>query len=142
MGDRWLIRPDPDLWRPKQIANDIYRASNRERRDQQPTWSDPVSPLLHWWWALWSFSGLMSRFDSAEWTNGVSLRTLRSAPGLDIATEATSATSQLSRAGLAAARLLGQPEGKVRVAKTESKQPPLGRPRSRGRCSRAAVTPS
>jgi hypothetical protein len=46
--------------------------------------------LLHWWWALWIFSGLMSRADATEWTSSASLRRLHSATGLDIATEITS----------------------------------------------------
>jgi hypothetical protein len=85
----WFV-PILNLWRPKQIANDIYRGSDPKRPDQQPTWSEPVSPLLHWWWALWIFSGLMSRADATEWTSSASLRKLHSATGLDIATEVTS----------------------------------------------------
>jgi hypothetical protein len=85
----WFV-PILNLWRPKQIANDIYRGSDPEHPDQQPTWSEPVTPLLHWWWALWIFSGLMSRIDASKWTSGASLRRLRSAAGLDIATEVTS----------------------------------------------------
>src|SRR5262249_39111638 len=60
------------------------------RLDQQPTWSEPVSPLLHWWWAVWIFGGVMSRVDATGWTSGARLRTLRTATGVDIATEVTS----------------------------------------------------
>jgi hypothetical protein len=54
----WFV-PILNLWRPKQIANDIWRSSQLDRGLASENWhSRPVSGLLHWWWVLylgWSF---------------------------------------------------------------------------------------
>jgi hypothetical protein len=46
----WFV-PILSLWRPKQIANDIWRASNPVLpRDAADAWHDPVPPLFAFWW--------------------------------------------------------------------------------------------
>jgi hypothetical protein len=49
----WFI---PVFWwiRPKQIVDDVWRAGEPGAEVRDGSWrSRPVSPLLHWWWALW-----------------------------------------------------------------------------------------
>jgi hypothetical protein len=45
----WFV-PILNLWRPKQIANDIWKASNRDG-------DTSVSSLLHVWWGAWLVAG-------------------------------------------------------------------------------------
>lgn len=59
----WFI-PIFNLIRPKQIANDIWRASE----PTTPNWPYPgtwqslqVSALLHWWWAAYLITGFLER---------------------------------------------------------------------------------
>jgi hypothetical protein len=46
----WLV-PILNVWRPKQIANDLWAAGERGGDPKQP----PV--LLLWWWLAWLFGG-------------------------------------------------------------------------------------
>jgi hypothetical protein len=47
----WFV-PIVNLFRPKQIADDIWRASDPMRQAQR--WHERVvTPWLHWWWAFW-----------------------------------------------------------------------------------------
>jgi hypothetical protein len=58
-GTRWAVWywfiPIVALFRPKQVINDVWRASDpRLQRPAPAGWLDlPVSPLIHWWWAAW-----------------------------------------------------------------------------------------
>ena len=53
----WFI-PIVNLFRPKQVMNDIWRGSNPELSVKTVTVEKgPVSALLHWWWAAWLLSG-------------------------------------------------------------------------------------
>jgi hypothetical protein len=94
----WFV-PILNLWRPKQIANDIWRGSDPEHSGEQPTWSERVSPLLWWWWGAWLLTWLMSRASATAWTDAKSVHDVRSAAGLDIAAECVSIVA----AGLAIA---------------------------------------
>ena len=56
----WFV-PILNLFRPKQIANDIWRAGDPGADISSNAWhSRPVSPLLHWWWALWLVGGALA----------------------------------------------------------------------------------
>jgi Domain of unknown function (DUF4328)/Protein of unknown function (DUF2510) len=55
----WFI-PIFNLFRPKQIANDVYRGSQPNSTGRE-FFSDPVDPLLHWWWGILLASGLVAR---------------------------------------------------------------------------------
>lgn len=62
-GNGWAIGswfvPILSLWRPKQIANDIWRGSERGA-DVHAGWkSVPVPALVHWWWGLFLAQGLL-----------------------------------------------------------------------------------
>jgi hypothetical protein len=49
----WFV-PIANMFIPKQLANDVWRAGDPALRQGDPNWqARPVSPLLHWWWALW-----------------------------------------------------------------------------------------
>jgi hypothetical protein len=48
----WFI-PIFNLWRPKQIANDVWRAGDPKARDNSEWNALPVAGLVHWWWAIW-----------------------------------------------------------------------------------------
>jgi hypothetical protein len=50
----WFI-PIFNLWRPKQIANDIWRGSDPDApADQGDAWQQAAVPsIVHVWWAVW-----------------------------------------------------------------------------------------
>lgn len=53
----WFV-PIMNLFRPKQVANDIWRGAEPRARDN-PQWAQiDVSPIVHWWWAFWLFSSV------------------------------------------------------------------------------------
>ena len=49
----WAV-PVLNLWRPKQVIDHAWRASNSPP-------SDRVAPLVHWWWGLWIVSTYIGR---------------------------------------------------------------------------------
>jgi hypothetical protein len=55
----WLI-PAVNLFRPKQVTNDIWRASEPAPPDDRGWRDRPVPGLLNWWWAAWLASGFLS----------------------------------------------------------------------------------
>jgi Domain of unknown function (DUF4328) len=64
-GKRWAIAywfiPIGNLFRPKQVMNDIWRASDPELPDPAHHWhGNRVPALFHWWWALWLLSSFIS----------------------------------------------------------------------------------
>ena len=71
----WFV-PFLNLWRPKQIANDIWRGSDPDAPAfTQAAWPTlPITPLLGAWWAAWIIGSLLSnavgraiwRADAAE----------------------------------------------------------------------------
>ena len=55
----WFV-PVLNLWRPKQIANDLERATaGGTLHSVGRVESEPVSPLLHWWWAVFLASAFI-----------------------------------------------------------------------------------
>jgi hypothetical protein len=52
----WFV-PIVNLFRPKQVANDIWRATDPQLRSEGWHGRD-VSPWLHWWWAFWVAGGV------------------------------------------------------------------------------------
>lgn len=58
----WFI-PIANLFRPKQVMNDIWRGSDPQLSVNTANLQNlPVNPLLHWWWAAWLLSGWISNF--------------------------------------------------------------------------------
>jgi hypothetical protein len=105
----WFV-PVLNFWRPKQIANDIWRGSDPRHPGRQPVWREPVSPLLWFWWSAWILLFILSRAASQAWTSAVSTHAIRSATSMDIAAEVTS----IIAAGLSIAlvRTLTKREGR------------------------------
>jgi uncharacterized protein DUF4328 len=85
----WFV-PILNLWRPKQIANDIWRGTDPRHPRQQPSWREPVSPLLWLWWGAFLLLGILNRAVAEDWTSAATAHAIRSATRLDMATEATS----------------------------------------------------
>lgn len=54
----WFV-PVLNLWRPKQIANDVWRASDPGAPPLQGRswWGGPIPAFLTGWWAFWILSG-------------------------------------------------------------------------------------
>jgi hypothetical protein len=56
----WFV-PILNFFRPKQIANDIWRGSFLPQGDTRSRWTDSkVSSLLHWWWGTWIAGSIVS----------------------------------------------------------------------------------
>ncbi len=63
-GPRWAVVywfiPIVNLFRPKQVMNDIWRGSDPDLPRQASEWhSRPVAALVHWWWAASLISGFI-----------------------------------------------------------------------------------
>jgi hypothetical protein len=52
----WFV-PILNLFRPKQMINDVWRASDPAGQRGMPCHESPVAAVLHWWWAAWLVSG-------------------------------------------------------------------------------------
>lgn len=59
----WLI-PIFNLWRPKQIANDVWRGGDQASWGNAGWPSLPVSALVHWWWAIYLLAGVIGGIGS------------------------------------------------------------------------------
>jgi hypothetical protein len=57
----WIV-PIVNVFRPKQIANDIWRTSDPTLPEQPgTTWmSSRLDPLLGWWWGSWLLAGTVA----------------------------------------------------------------------------------
>jgi hypothetical protein len=82
----WFV-PVLNLWRPKQIANDIWRASDPDApRSQGADWRQrPYPELLSLWWALWIIGSFVGNAAARTWFSGGTVTDLRNAARLDIA---------------------------------------------------------
>jgi len=58
-GWAWFV-PFLNLWRPKQIANEIWRASDPEHPNEFPSSSTHVWGMLTLWWVFWLASNFAS----------------------------------------------------------------------------------
>jgi uncharacterized protein DUF4328/uncharacterized protein DUF2510 len=56
----WFV-PILNLFRPKQMANDIYRASDPAKPPRTNYWTEPITPLLGWWWGLFVSAGFVEQ---------------------------------------------------------------------------------
>jgi hypothetical protein len=59
----WFV-PFMNLFRPCQIAQEIWRASNPEAPPDDPKWwwRTPISTLIGFWWAFWLLGNYFSNF--------------------------------------------------------------------------------
>lgn len=78
----WFVPFIAFIW-PKQLANDIWRASDPER--EPVVWPRrSVSPLLSWWWAAWLLSNLVDRLTNNAFDHVDDLNRLSGAHQQDI----------------------------------------------------------
>jgi hypothetical protein len=86
-GPRWAIWswfvPFLNLWRPKQIANDIWRGSDPDApRDQGTSWqSGSVPGLVQWWWGVFIVSNFVDNFALRAYWNADDPATQHTAAG-------------------------------------------------------------
>lgn len=92
----WFV-PFLNLWRPKQIANDIYRSGATDTAAGIPFRERGVDPWLHVWWGLWILTSVLGRVGLG---NVFGAETLKQQRDSDAATIGSDATSVL--AGMAA----------------------------------------
>lgn len=59
-GWAWFV-PILSLWRPKQIANEIWRAGDPDRPTEHPSETTPLWGVLALWWACWIASNFISQ---------------------------------------------------------------------------------
>jgi hypothetical protein len=75
-GWAWFV-PFLNLWRPKQIANEIWRASDPEHPNEFPSSSTPVWGALTLWWLFWLASNFASNVATRLAFNGDTAESLR-----------------------------------------------------------------
>ena len=78
----WFV-PILNWFRPKQIANDIWRGT--DRRPFQWWAEPPVAPLVHWWWAAWLVANLLGNLSFRLIDDARTLDAERTAVAVDIA---------------------------------------------------------
>jgi Domain of unknown function (DUF4328)/Septum formation len=77
----WFV-PILNWFRPKQIANDIWRGTDPQ---PPPAWiQPPVAPLVHWWWAAWLVGILLGNMTFRLITDARTLDAERAAVAVDI----------------------------------------------------------
>jgi hypothetical protein len=83
----WFV-PVLNLWRPKQIANDIWRGSDPEAPASLAgeLQMRPVASLVTGWWAAWIVSGVIGTVFDVVWADS-DLESLRSAATWEIVAE-------------------------------------------------------
>jgi hypothetical protein len=82
----WFV-PILSLWRPKQIADDIWRGSDPDAPAvQEPgAHSDDDGRLLTTWWALWIISVFVGNVAARLFFSADSLSDIRDSDALDMA---------------------------------------------------------
>src|SRR5262249_14954994 len=82
----WFV-PILNLWRPKQIANDIWRASDPAAPpEQESTWRDKATPaLLSAWWILFIVSSQLGNAAARASFAGDQATDVRNADYADVA---------------------------------------------------------
>jgi hypothetical protein len=99
-GDGWAVGgwfvPFLNLVRPKQVMDDVWRASDPELAPTADWSGVRVAPLLHWWWASWIGSALLW---ASAGGSSADIDTLRQSSGRALAAGvATVATTVLTLA--------------------------------------------
>jgi hypothetical protein len=88
----WFV-PILNLFRPKQIANDIWRGSDPAAAPgrQDADWHRrPVTALLHWWWGLYLCSNYLDWFAVRIYWHGEDASSLRSAAAAGMVADSVS----------------------------------------------------
>jgi Domain of unknown function (DUF4328) len=73
-GNGWAIGswfvPILGMWRPKQIANDVWRGSEPGTEVSSGWKTVPVPSFLHWWWGLFLLQGVLLYFGQSRTSSG------------------------------------------------------------------------
>lgn len=82
----WFI-PIFNVWRPKQMANDIWRGSDPEAPAiAAGAWKNMSVPaLLWWWWAAWLVFSSLSNYVGRLWWDADTVESIRTAAKVDVA---------------------------------------------------------
>jgi hypothetical protein len=82
----WFV-PIFNLWRPKQMANDIWRGSRPDAPAiASDDWKDvPAPALLACWWGAWLVSSSLSNYGGRLWWNADTVESVRTAAKVDVA---------------------------------------------------------
>jgi eukaryotic-like serine/threonine-protein kinase len=84
----WFI-PIVNLVLPKQMANDLWRASDPAMQPNDPGWQGrPVAPLLHWWWAFYIVGSAVSAVSGNMIGEAATLDAMNAGVALDAAAQA------------------------------------------------------
>jgi hypothetical protein len=78
----WFV-PILNLWRPKQIANDIWRAGDPDAIGSDRWTSSPVGQLVHWWWALYLVATFVGAIGGGMLSTETVLSNSVTGPGVD-----------------------------------------------------------
>jgi eukaryotic-like serine/threonine-protein kinase len=70
----WFV-PIANLFVPKQIANDVWRAGDQQTR---------VPAIVHWWWAAWLIAGMVARMSVGMMDGSDNLGEFHSAVVVDV----------------------------------------------------------
>jgi hypothetical protein len=91
----WFV-PILNLWRPKQIVNDVWRASDPEAAPPRAPadWPQrPVPALFAWWWAAWLVASLVAARAALFSTQSKSAPALERAASLMVASDVLDAVA-------------------------------------------------
>lgn len=80
----WFI-PIFSWFRPKQYANDLWRAGDERGPTKWGTVDDlPVSDLVHWWWIVWLVAGVVGNIDGQLTWNAATVAEDQTAAEVDV----------------------------------------------------------
>jgi hypothetical protein len=85
----WII-PILSLFRPKQIANDIWRGSDPDNPHREPDPRAPVSPLVHWWWAVFLLNNFIAVISLNDWNSSNAPSAVKHAALVDVLSSSVS----------------------------------------------------
>lgn len=85
----WVV-PIMSLFRPKQIADDIWRGSDPENPYREPEPRAPVSPLLHWWWAVFLLNDFVAFISLRDWNSSNAPSAVKHAALVDVLSSSVS----------------------------------------------------
>ena len=121
----WFV-PILNLWRPKQIANDIWRGSGPKtpKLVGDAAWKDsPVPALLTAWWLLWILTSVVGNVAGRLWWNADTIESTRNAARFDLATYVVDIPAAVL-AILVVRRLTERQEARARERATQAVEPP------------------
>jgi hypothetical protein len=82
----WFV-PFLNIWRPKQIADDIWRVSEQQPPPayDQPSRLGATEALMKWWWAFWIIGTFVGNFGARALLGTRTLADIRDSDKVDIA---------------------------------------------------------